>query len=189
MEFIQVAFLQPGDKDFPDTGFPKQAHRVPAAIPKVEITDNAHTFGIGRPNRERRTLYAAMCDEPPAHFLVNFVMRARTEKVTVILRNRRLEGIRVVALPAMSRTIGIFQHVTEPFFPVLNDCLKETILMDFFHRVFFTLVDRIDDCNCLSPRQIGSYDHHTSAFQLCFMHPQNRMRIAMFSVHNVENFI
>ena len=88
----------------------------------------------------------------------------------------------------MSRTIGIFQHVTEPFFPVLNDCLKETILMDFFHRVFFTLVDRINDCNCLSPRQIGSYDHHTSAFQLCFMHPQNRMRIAMFSVHNVENF-
>ena len=48
--FVERTFTKTGQKYLPDACVASRAHRMPAAIPHVEITDDADTLGIRRPD-------------------------------------------------------------------------------------------------------------------------------------------
>src|ERR1039457_2990660 len=54
VELVPGALTGPGHVDLPDPGPAERAHRVPAAVPVVEIPDQPHPAGVGRPDREGR---------------------------------------------------------------------------------------------------------------------------------------
>ncbi len=46
-------------EELPDPGLAQQAHRVPDRVPAVEVSDDVHGTGAGRPHRERRAAHRA----------------------------------------------------------------------------------------------------------------------------------
>jgi hypothetical protein len=50
--FVELAVVQAGDKKLPDAGAFDAAHRVDAAVPAVEIADEADLAGVRRPDGE-----------------------------------------------------------------------------------------------------------------------------------------
>lgn len=48
--FVARAWRDPWDEEFPNSRPMAYAHRMPPAIPGIEITDNCDPLGIGRPN-------------------------------------------------------------------------------------------------------------------------------------------
>ena len=189
MEFVAVAFLHAGDKDFPDTGFFQFTHGMSAAVPQVEITHNADCFRIGRPNGKGCAFYTLMGHQSAAHFFINFIMSTGTKQMSVQIGESGLEGIGIVIAPCIAAVIGIFQLVTEPFFSVFNDHFKETALMYQFHRVFFTFVCMIDHNDAFCTGQKCTDCHHFLAILFHFVHPQNGMGVTVFPVHDMENII
>ena len=75
LEFIKSARLHRGDEQLPDPGLVPLAHRVPAAVPAVEIAHDAHALSIGRPYRERHALDPLTCGGMGAELLVRASMR------------------------------------------------------------------------------------------------------------------
>ena len=51
-EFVVGAGADAGDEDFPDAAFDAFAHGVGAAVPAVEISDDADPLGVGCPDGE-----------------------------------------------------------------------------------------------------------------------------------------
>ena len=189
MEFISVAFLYTGNENFPDTGFFQFTHGVSAVIPVIEIAHNADCFRIGCPDSEGSTFCPLMGHQSAAHFFINLIMGAGTEQVSVQIGEGRLEGIRVIALPCVTCIIGIFQLITEPFFSVFDDGFKETALMHQCHGPFLALVCMVDHSDGSCTGQERTDCHHFLAVLFHLMHPQDGMRVAMFTVDDMENII
>src|SRR5207302_7823117 len=49
---VAAAVAQLGDEDLPHAGSHQLAHRVDAAVPAIEVTDDADSLGVRRPHRE-----------------------------------------------------------------------------------------------------------------------------------------
>ena len=52
LELVFLAVRQVGNEQFPDARRHEQPHRMDAAVPAVEIADEADAIGVGRPHRE-----------------------------------------------------------------------------------------------------------------------------------------
>ena len=189
MEFIAVAFLHAGNKDFPNAGFFQFTHRMSAVIPQVEIAHNADCFCIGCPYGEGCALCPLMGHQSAAHFFIDFIVSTCTEKVSVQIGEGRREGIRVITLPCVAGIIGIFQLITEPFFSIFDDGFKKASLMHQFHGPFLALVCMVNDGNCSCAGQERTDCYHLFTVFFHFMHPQNGMRVTMFAVDDMENII
>jgi hypothetical protein len=50
---VDLPLSQAGDEYLPDAAFPPVAHRVPAAVPVVEVPHHGHALGVGGPHGER----------------------------------------------------------------------------------------------------------------------------------------
>src|SRR5690606_28638462 len=87
---------QLGQEQLPHAGLATDAHRVTAAVPLVEIADDAHPLGIRRPNRKNCPVYARDRLRIGAEETVCRGVRAGIKTRQVSLVRQRREGVRVV---------------------------------------------------------------------------------------------
>ena len=67
LELVALAVRQIGHENLPDAGGREQPHRVDAAVPAVEVADDADAIGVGRPHGEvhaRRRPHASCGGRP-----------------------------------------------------------------------------------------------------------------------------
>src|ERR1700678_491574 len=62
LEFVVGALGYVGEEDFPDAGAEELAHGMVAAVPAIEIADDADALGIRRPDGEAATAHALELD-------------------------------------------------------------------------------------------------------------------------------
>ena len=67
--FVGPSGADVGNEQFPDAGVAAVAHRVPAAVPFVEIAYDRYTPRIGRPDGEMHARRAFMVDEMGAELV------------------------------------------------------------------------------------------------------------------------
>src|SRR5580692_625813 len=59
--FVDDPFVVFRDEEFPDSGIAPGAHGIDAAVPSVEIADDADAAGVGRPHGEVHASDAFEC--------------------------------------------------------------------------------------------------------------------------------
>ena len=96
-----------GHEELPHTGVGERAHAVADTVPVVEVADDAHGLGVGRPDRERRAGDVTHDARVGAHVRTEHVpqllVTTLTDEVEVDLAERRHEAVRVV--PALLRAV------------------------------------------------------------------------------------
>lgn len=95
-EFVDGAFGQFGDEDFPDSGSAACTHGMDAAVPAIEVTDDTDPFGAGSPDGEMNAANAFKGDEMRAKFLIGVVVAALAHEIEVKLSEDAGESKRIV---------------------------------------------------------------------------------------------
>ena len=95
--FVGLSRLQARHKDFPDTAGVAQAHRMPAPVPDVEITDHRNPSGIRRPDRKTHAVDAVDLGHLGAETAAQVTMVAFGEQVEIHLAEQRPEAVGVFA--------------------------------------------------------------------------------------------
>src|SRR5882724_37177 len=91
--FVMGAFGDARDKYFPDAGQSERPHLMAAAIPIVEIADDADALCIRSPNGEARAGDAIDSAELGAEFVVNAAFVALAEEIEVGFAESWQKGI------------------------------------------------------------------------------------------------
>ena len=106
LELVAAPLAEPGNEELPDAGARMAPHRVPAAVPAVEVAHDAHAAGVRRPHGEHHARHAVEDGRVGAELLVGLVVRALAEEQAVEVRQRRREPVRVLDLPDAPRRVG-----------------------------------------------------------------------------------
>lgn len=114
-EFVEAAFGESRDENFPDTGG-ASAHRVDAAVPMIEIADDADARRVGRPDGEVHAGHSGDFAKVRAEFFVILEMSAFAEEVKVVIGEKRREGKRVIGFAGLvlrgdAQTVGFGTNV------------------------------------------------------------------------------
>ncbi len=83
-----------------------------AAVPAVEVADNADAFGAGSPRGEVNAANAFESDDMGAEFFVSVVVAAFTHQVKVELAQNNGEGIGIENLEGIARVHASLNLVT-----------------------------------------------------------------------------
>lgn len=97
-EFIDGAFAKFGNEELPDAGRTAKAHRIDAAVPMIEIADDADAAGIRRPNGKMNAGDTIDSFHVGAEFFVGVVMAAFAHEIKIELREKKRERVSVVGL-------------------------------------------------------------------------------------------
>ncbi len=188
LEFVDFALHQVGDEKFPDSGRPAIAHRMPPAIPVVEIANHADALGVRRPDREIDTSNSAVGHDVGTEPLVVAEMRTFAQEVKVEVGQRRPEAVGVDEFPAMPFVVLDAKPVRESLGAFAKNGDEEAILMDPFHRNSFArlAIRQIDQPGRVRLREEHSDDPR---LQLAVVRPhfvgaQDRKWVPMIGVHN-----
>src|SRR5205085_4884677 len=90
-----------------DTRRAERAHRVEAAVPAVEVADDAHGRGVGRPDRERGAADSLDLTDVCAQLPVQLLVPPLGDEVQVELADRRQERIRIA--PHESASVRVYR--------------------------------------------------------------------------------
>ena len=96
VELVVGPVAHVGQEQFPDAGAAQGPHRVAAAVPVVEVADDPHAAGVGRPDRERRPGHRAVLLDVRAEHLPQVLVPALADQVQVHLAQAGQEAVRVV---------------------------------------------------------------------------------------------
>ncbi len=96
VELVPGAVAHVGHEQLPDPGAAQRPHRVPAAVPVVEVADDPHAAGVGRPDREGRPGHVAVLLHVRAEDLPEVLVPALADQVQVHLAQGGQEPVRVV---------------------------------------------------------------------------------------------
>ena len=98
LELVVLAVARAGDEDLPDAARLEPPHRVDAAVPRVEVADDADALGVGRPDAEMHAGGLADAHRVRAELVVDARVLALREQVGVVLGDDAAVAIRVVDL-------------------------------------------------------------------------------------------
>ncbi|MCY1401593.1 hypothetical protein D9M71_167140 [compost metagenome] len=93
--FVGVPGLQARDEQFPDACGVTQAHRVPAPVPDVEITDHRHPPGIRRPHGETHAVDAVHGFQLRAQAPAEVAVIAFGKQIQIHFAQQRTEAVRI----------------------------------------------------------------------------------------------
>src|SRR5882724_1879641 len=110
--FVDGAFVQLGDKHFPDSRGAAGAHGMDTAVPAVEVADNADTFCAGSPYRKMNAANAFESDDMGTEFFISVVVAAFTHQVKIKLAQNNWEGIRIEYFKGIARVHTSLNLVT-----------------------------------------------------------------------------
>ena len=84
--FVAVTVAHLGNERLPDATHTETAHRMGLRIPSVEIADDAHLFGVGRPHREVHAGAAVELAAVRAKLVISAMQGAFTKKMQIEFR-------------------------------------------------------------------------------------------------------
>src|SRR5690242_11164379 len=93
--FVDGAFIELGEIDFPDAGGSPGAHGMNAAVPMIEIPDDADASCAGGPDREVNAPNAFERYDMGAEFLVSVIVAAFAHEVEVEFAEYNGKSIRI----------------------------------------------------------------------------------------------
>ena len=96
--FVTRSRRHAGNEQLPDPGAVAHAHRVPAAIPGIEIADDRHARGIRRPDGEAYAGDAVDRNDLGAEAVRQVEVPPLVEQMKIQLAEQQSEGIRVFGL-------------------------------------------------------------------------------------------
>ena len=111
LELVLLAVRQIGNEDLPDAAGHQQPHRVDAAVPPVEVADDADAIGVRRPDREVHAGRRADGDAMRAELLERAVVRPLAEQVQIEVGQHAAVAVRIVDLDDVVAGIGDAQAV------------------------------------------------------------------------------
>ena len=136
LELVVISLAHLGDKDFPDPRAAQPSHHVTAAVPSVEVTDNAHALGIRGPDSKSRSDDALDRSGVGSEDTVGFEVPPLPEQVQIDLPEHRGKGVGITLLRARSVPVDDLDRVGIRS-GRKGRCdlrLKEAIRMDFRER-------------------------------------------------------
>src|SRR5207244_3214314 len=101
-EFVDGAFGQFWNEDFPDAGRAARTHCMDTAVPAIEVADDADPASAGRPDGKLNAADACERDEVRAELLVSVVMAAFAHEIQVKLGEDAGKSIRIVKLKSFA---------------------------------------------------------------------------------------
>src|ERR1700731_1101681 len=91
--FVDGAFCELGDENFPETGGAASAHGMDAAVPSIEVAHDADAPCAGSPNGEMNAADAFECDHVGAEFFVSVVVAALAHQIQIELAENNGKGV------------------------------------------------------------------------------------------------
>src|SRR5260221_7375870 len=109
--FVNDAFGKFGHEEFPDAGGAARPHGIYAAVPAVEISDDADAPRIGSPNGEVNAGYAFKRFYMSAQFFVGIVVAAFAHQVEIEFREQVGGRVSVVRFPNVAVLVAKTQAI------------------------------------------------------------------------------
>src|SRR5207237_1303810 len=94
--FVDGAGTEAGDENFPDSGAVPQPHRMPAAVPGIEVADDRDPLRIGRPDRKAHARRSAERHGLRAETFAEPAMPAFADEMEIDVPQQRPEGIGIL---------------------------------------------------------------------------------------------
>jgi hypothetical protein len=156
------------------------AHRVATTVPVIEVTQDAHTLGIGCPDGEQDASDAVNLMFVCPQELIGVAVPAFAEKVQIEIRYLRQVAIRIVGnmvvMPGITPDQAIvFRKVLAGTLPLEKVGIRNT----FQRQIAF------DDGNFRRVRDVGPHHNAFSAR----MPSQHRKRIVVASLGDSDQFV
>ena len=95
LELVVGAVADAGEEELPDAARAERAHRVQAAVPRVEVADDRDGARARRPDGEGGAVHALVLDDVRAELGVELLVAALAHEVQVHVAERRQEAVRV----------------------------------------------------------------------------------------------
>src|SRR5271157_3478775 len=131
-ELVEFPLLQPRDENLPQSGRAARPHGMVPPVPLVEVSDNAYTLGIGRPDGKADAFRARMLEDARAKLLIQPEVGALSEQVQIKIRQNRGIAVRIVDFvslltAAVQRWQGDGKPVIKELRFIVEDGLEETV--------------------------------------------------------------
>src|SRR5208337_692359 len=189
-ELVEVTLLKPWDEDLPQSRSAARPHRMAAAVPMVEVADDAESLGIRSPHRKTDAPNTRMLDHARAELLIEPEVGAFTEEMQIkICKDGRIAvGILNFAglLPAAVRSgQGDGQAVKKEIGLIVDDGLEETVMMHTVHGIQLVTADDGD------PQSLGlerANDNCRPTIHGVRMNAQNVERCAVVGANDRRHF-
>ena len=131
---VDLALAEIGDEDLPDPGGAAIAHRMPAAVPVIEVADHADSLRVGGPDGEVDSAKPLMRSEVGTEPLVIAIVRPFAEQVQVEIGEHRPKRVRIDELPRMPLVVLDPEPIGEAALPAGEHGDEKTVRMDSLHR-------------------------------------------------------
>ena len=131
---VDFALAEVGDEDLPDPRGAAIAHRMPAAVPVIEIADDADPLRIGRPDGEMNAAKALMGPDVGTEPLVIAVVRPFAQQVQVKIGEDRPEEIGIDEIPRMPLVVFHREPIGKSAVPAGEAGHEKTIRVNSLHR-------------------------------------------------------
>ncbi len=127
--FVELAIHCAGNKQFPHAVFAAKAHRMTAAIPKVELTDHGNALRIRRPQDKPRSGHAINHGAVRAHGFIRAQVRAFRQQPGLHILQERPKTVGIVDQVLLVMP-GDSQLIAERIFTARDDGAKEPARID-----------------------------------------------------------
>src|SRR5271166_2093666 len=148
-ELVELTLLQPRDEDLPHPRRAARPHGMAPPVPLIEVSDNAHTLGIGRPYGKADASRARMFEDARAKLLIQPEVGALSEQVQIKIRQNWGIAVRIVDFVdllalAVRGWRGNGKPVMEELRLIVEDGLEEAVLMDPAHGIRLVTAENQD---------------------------------------------
>ena len=131
---VDFALAEVGNEDLPDPGGAAIAHGMPAAVPVIEIADDADSLRIGGPDGEVDSAKPSMGSDMGTEPLVIAVVRPFAEQVQVKIGEDRPKEIGIDEFPRVSLAVFDPQTIGESALPAGEAGDEKTVGVNSLHR-------------------------------------------------------
>src|SRR5271157_1849450 len=174
-ELVNSPLLQPRDEDLPKARQTARPHRVAAAVPLVEISDDTDTLGIRSPHRKRYAFRTCVLDQARAELFVQPEVSAFPNQVQVKIGENGWIAVGILDFVAPLGSLVRARQadgkpVREELGFIAKDSFEEAVRMDELHRMKFVPANHRD---FESLRLEGSDDECRSASLRQWMHAED----------------
>lgn len=128
LKFIKLALADTGNKNIPHAAGRMLAHYIDAAVPVVEISDHADTFGIGSPDGKTDAFDPVHFGGMGTKFFIHLKMISLREKIDIHIAEERRKTIRVFRFINASHIIFNSEFVSEIFSCAEVNLVESTII-------------------------------------------------------------
>ncbi len=152
-ELVEFPLPQPRDEDLPHSRRAARPHGMAPPVPLVEVSDDAHTLGIGRPYGKADAFRVRMLEHARAKLLIQPKVGALSEQVQIKIRQNRGIAVRIVDVvglltAAVHGRKGNGKPVMKELRLIVEGGFEEAVLMDQAHGIRLATVEN-RDCSSL----------------------------------------